>query len=50
MFKHFNKCETWDLLEKELGDITLEVGLEEIARVLDEAVASGKPFMGVPTL
>lgn len=46
VFKHFNKCETWDLLEKELGDITLEVGLEEIARVLDEAVASGETIYG----
>ena len=23
VFKHFNKCETWDLLEKELGDIKI---------------------------
>lgn len=38
LFKHFNKIETWDLMEKEFGEITYEVGLENIAKFLDDCI------------
>ena len=46
LFKHFNKNETWDALEKEFGDITYETGLENIARFLDDRIDSGEPIYG----
>ena len=46
LFKHFNKNETWDLLEKEFGDITYETGLENIAKFLDKVVDSGDTIYG----
>lgn len=46
LFKHFNKNETWDMLEKEFGDITYETGLENIAKFLDKAVDSGDTIYG----
>lgn len=38
LFKHFNKIETWELMEKEFGEITYEVGLENIAKFLDDCI------------
>lgn len=46
LFKHFNKCETWDLLEKEFGDITYETGFENIAKFLDEKIKEGVSIYG----
>lgn len=46
LFKHFNKIETWQLIEKELGNVTLEVELEDIAKVLDDAVKRGITIYG----
>lgn len=46
LFKHFNKVETWELLEKEFGDITYETGLENIARFLDECIDQGIAIYG----
>lgn len=41
LFKHFNKIETWEMLEGEFGDITLDVKFSEIIRFLDEAQKQG---------
>ena len=46
LFKHFNKVETWELLEKEFGDITYETGLENIARFLDDCIDKGIAIYG----
>lgn len=42
LFKHFNKNETWDLLEKEFGEITYSTGLDNIADFLDTVIDSGE--------
>lgn len=41
VFKHFNSIPTWERLEKELGDITYQVGFDRLASVLDKIVAEG---------
>lgn len=46
LFKLFNRNETWDLLEKEFGDITYETGFENIARFLDDAIERGEIIFG----
>lgn len=46
LFKHFNKIETWELLEKEFGDITYETGFENIAKFLDEKIKEGVSIYG----
>lgn len=46
LFKHFNKIETWEAIEKELGDITLNVELEDIAKCLDDMVKRGITIYG----
>lgn len=46
LFKHFNKIETWEAIEKELGDVTLNVELEDIAKCLDDMVKRGITIYG----
>lgn len=46
VFKHFNKCETWDYLIEKFGDITYETGLDNIADALDELLAQGETIYG----
>lgn len=36
LFRHFNKTETWKLLEDKFGDITLDVKFDDIIKFLDE--------------
>lgn len=38
LFKHFNKIETWECLEAELGDITLKVDFDSIVEVLNKII------------
>ncbi len=43
LFKLFNKINTWELLERELGPLTYgEYSIERYNRVLDSAMASGQ--------
>lgn len=45
LFKFFNKIETWELLSKELGTITLaEFSFEHYDRILTQAISNGKPI------
>jgi hypothetical protein len=36
LFKHFNKIETWEYLEKEFGDIVLDIDFKDICKYLNE--------------
>jgi hypothetical protein len=45
LFKFFNKIETWELLKKDLGTITLaEYSFEHYDRILSRAINNGKPI------
>jgi len=45
LFKFFNKIETWELLSKELGTITLaEYSFEHYDRILTQAINNRKPI------
>lgn len=41
LFKHFNKIETWEMLEGEFGDITLDIKFNDIIRFLDSKQKEG---------
>jgi thymidylate kinase len=45
LFKFFNKIETWELLTKKLGTITLaEYSFEHYDRILAQAILNGEPI------
>lgn len=41
LFKHFNKIETWEMLEKEFGEITLDINFDDIIEFLNDRQRSG---------
>lgn len=41
LFKHFNRIETWKMLEDEFGDITLDIKFNDIIKFLNEKQAQG---------
>lgn len=42
LFKHFNRIETWEMLEEEFGDITLDIKFDDIIRFLNEKQQEGE--------
>ena len=49
LFKLFNKESTWELLEKELGEITIKnFNFSKMSKILTNALEHGKPFITMP--
>jgi len=42
LFKHFNRIETWEMLEKEFGDITLDIRFNDIIKFLNDKQSQGE--------